>query len=165
MKRLLLLILYLLAVIFTHAQDTVYFCDFDQPSDTAGWYLVNGFQSNRWTIGIDSITGDGSLYVSNSATTVNYYDNRTSSLVYAYQRLALTRGVYRFSYDWRCAGERNFDYLRVFLVPDSVVVEAGAGPAEWNGNMRYSGTPTGWINLNGAQPLYQSGATMLQPGP
>ncbi len=117
------------------AQDTVYYCDFDHPSDTAGWQLENGGQTNYWTFGtIPSEASEGGrLYVtwdhyeSNRSNTYNPY---MGSVVYAYRRVVLPRGVCHYSYDWRCNGEEysgadSVDYLRVFLMPDTRAPMAG----------------------------------------
>ena len=161
MKKLLLLSSYLIVLTSLWAQDTVYFCDFDHPGDTAGWHLENGFQSNRWIIDTADGSGDGRLYVSTDATPFNYYDNSVSSLVYAYRRVLLERGAYRFGYDWRCAGERNFDYLRVYLVPDSVTLVAGSLPDGVNGRTFINGTPDGWTALDDGTALYQTDQTVV----
>ena len=153
MKKAMILLAMALLPLAAVAQDTVYFCDFDQPGDTAGWHLENGFQSNRWIIDTADGSGDGRLYVSTDATPFNYYDNSVSSLVYAYRRVLLERGAYRFGYDWRCAGERNFDYLRVYLVPDSVTLVAGSLPDGVNGRTFINGTPDGWTALDDGTAL------------
>ena len=156
MKKQVLISLFLMAVTLVRSQSVVYYCDFDSPSDTADWVLANGLQANRWTIGADGTLGSNALFVTNVATTVNYYDNGAGSLVYAYHRMALPVGAYRFSYSWRCMGERNWDFLRVFLVPDGVSLLAGVPPDGWP-RMYVSGTPDGWIGLDGNKQFYQSG--------
>ena len=102
------------------SQEMVYSCNFDQPTDTAGWVLLNGSQPNRWRIGTDNTMSSNAMYITNVSTTVNYYNYELPSEVFAYRRLELRAGDYRISYDWRCVGERRYDFFRVFLVPDSV---------------------------------------------
>ena len=160
MRKFLLLSSYLIVLTSLWSQDTVYFCDFDHPSDTAGWHLENGFQSNRWTIGTDSTLGSAALYVTDGSSSANSYC-RVESLVYAYRRMELPRGSYRFGYDWRCAGERNYDFLRVFLVPDSVGLSAGLPPEGWS-RLLAAGTPAGWFSLDGDEGLYQNVSSSWQ---
>ena len=107
-----------------------YTCGFEDAEENAGWVLENGTQPNAWYIGTAvNNGGTQSLYVSNNNGTSNAYDNSTASHVYAYRYINFSdTGAYAFSFDWRCEGESHYyDYLRAWLVPASVIHEAGDG--------------------------------------
>ena len=133
-----------------------YTCNFDSDSDTAGWVFVNGSQANQWYIGTATHnSGTKSLYISNDNGVSNAYTNTTTVFVYAYQELTLDAGSYAVSYDWKCNGEGNYDYIRVFLAPSSLSLTAGQDPS--GGTSAYSwrnaALPTGCISLCGADKL------------
>ncbi|MBQ9864383.1 MAG: fibronectin type III domain-containing protein [Bacteroidales bacterium] len=139
------------------SQEMVYSCNFDQPTDTAGWVLLNGSQPNRWRIGTDNTMSSNAMYITNVSTTVNYYNYELPSEVFAYRRLELRAGDYRISYDWRCVGERRYDFFRVFLVPDSVPIEVDGVPWLRSILMR---PPEGWIALDSG--MNSSGSSSWQ---
>ena len=154
MKKLLLLSFYLLVFTFAWAQDTVYWCDFDHSSDTTGWRLANGNQTDCWTIGTAPNMNSGGLYITNTGDS-NTFNPGSRSVVYAYRRVVLPRGAYQVSYDWRCMGGRlhslDVAFLRVFLAPDLLQPVAGVAPT----SPRIS-VPEGSIPLDGAGPLTNS---------
>ena len=119
---------------------------FEYDSDVS-WVFAN--DANGWCIG-DATNNGGSraLYISDDAGVSNAYNTGITSCSYAYKAFYLTPIEYTVSYDWKGGGESNFDYLRVFLVPSSVVINAGAsnyiGPTN---------TPNGWIALDGGSKL------------
>jgi len=107
-----------------------YTCGFEDAEENAGWVLDNGSAANQWFIGSAVNNGDSNaLYVSNNNGTSNAYNNGSSSHVYAYRYINFSdTGAYAFSFDWRCEGESHYyDYLRAWLVPASVNIEAGDG--------------------------------------
>ncbi|MDD4848852.1 MAG: choice-of-anchor J domain-containing protein, partial [Bacteroidales bacterium] len=121
-----------------------YDCDFENETENQYWKFENGTQTNRWCIGTaggNGNTGKG-LFISDDGFYNNY--SNTSSYVYAYRTIADMSGSMRVRFNWRANGESNYDFLRVFLVPDSVLLIAG----EANG-MKFGSdpTPTGWISL------------------
>lgn len=143
------------------SQEMVYSCNFDQPTDTAGWVLLNGSQPNRWTIGRDGSMTSNTLFVTNVDTLANYYVSNgyyTYSLVYAYRQVILPRGIYHVSYDWRCtgwngwgrAGYAGSDYMRVAVVPSTVVLTQGVVGEEL---FAPNSLPAGSIALDGGGPL------------
>jgi large repetitive protein len=88
---------------------------------------TNGTQVNKWVYG--SATGNpaNSLYVSNTNGTTNEYSTTSSSVVHAYRDIAIPAGTTTatFSFDWKAAGESNWDFLRVWLVPASFMPTSG----------------------------------------
>ncbi|WP_374460095.1 fibronectin type III domain-containing protein [Chryseobacterium taeanense] len=103
---------------------------------------TNGTQVNKWTYG--SATGNpaNSLYISNTNGTTNAYSTSSSSVVHAYRDIAIPAATTTatFSFDWKAAGESNWDYLRVWLVPASFMptsgnqITAGTGRIQIGGN-------------------------------
>ena len=134
-----------------------YACDFDSDSDTAGWVFVNGSQTNKWFIGTATHnSGTKSLYISNDNGVSCNYTNSTTVFVYAYQEFTLDSGSYDISYDWKCYGESNYDYIRVFLAPASHSLNAGSDPS--GGTSAYSWSsatlPSGFISLTGSNTKF-----------
>ena len=127
-----------------------YTCNFDNDSDTIGWVLLNGSQTNKWVI--DTAThnsGTKSLYISRDDGISNTYNARSVSIVYAYQDFALQAGYYSISYDWKCYGESDYDYIRVFLAPDIAPLTAGQTPTGGTYTLGWSSAalPSGFISL------------------
>ena len=153
LQKLLLLAAMMLVPWVTQGQGFNYTCNFDSDSDTVGWVFVNGSQQNKWFIGTAAHnSGTKSLYISNNNGTSNSYSGSTS-FVYAYQEFTLDSGGYAISYDWRCNGEGNYDYLRVFLAPTTVTLPAGASPNSTTTSSYTWGSetlPSGCISLTGS---------------
>ena len=169
MKKNVLYYLMLLALLMmplaTYAQSTVvapYTTGFELDDDMA-WIFANN--TNGWSMG--SATNNGgnrALYISNDGGTSNVYNNSSASASYAYKAFNLTNTEYTISYDWKCKGESNYDYLRVFLAPSTVTLTAG----DLN-NISTSGAPNGWIALDGGSKLnlkdnWQSVQRTFTPG-
>ena len=116
------------------------------------WVLVNGSLTNAWTWGEATHNGEGThgLYVSNDSGTTNGYDNSANTMVYATKTFNVEAGLYAFSYDWIAYGEYNYDFLRVALVPDTIVLEASTSrPTDFSN----STLPSGWVALDGGSQL------------
>ena len=130
-----------------------YSTDFETACD---WTLVNGGLTNAWVWGTAAHNGEGThgLYISNDGGTTNAYTNTKNTMVYATTRAyVFNDDIYRVSYDWRAFGENRYDYLRVALVPDTVMLEAGTTiPSGFS----YNSLPSGWIALDGGGKLNQS---------
>ena len=153
LQKLLLLAMLLAVPWVTQGQTFSYTCNFDNDSDTAGWVLLNSGQTNQWFIGTATHNGGTkSLYISNDNGTSNTYSTGTTVFAYAYQEFTLDSGGYAISYDWKCYGESNYDYIRVFLAPASATLTPGLDPT--GGNSAYSWSsaalPTGFISLTGS---------------
>ena len=115
--------------------------------DDAAWDLAGGY--NAWTLGTAASNGGSNgLYVSDDNGTSNAYTTSTSSTSFASRTFSLESGQYAFSFDWRCNGESNYDFLRVWVAPNSAALVANEFPVE---SSIATGTPEGWIDLVGGQ--------------
>ena len=148
--RMLLLAVVLLLPLFAQSQVLEYSCSFEDESDSAGWIFVNGTEANKWYIGTDSVNvGSRALFISNTDSSTNSYNNSSQSIAYVYHSFDLMPGSYYLSYDWKAYGESSFDYMRVFLAPSSATIVAGVLPDGTTATSIYSGVPNGWIPLDG----------------
>lgn len=122
----------------------------DFEGSSCGWSLLNGELTNTWNWGTAvNNGGTHALYISNDGGVTNAYDSGSSTIAYATKVFVFDEGEYEFSYDWKAKGEGTYDYLRVALVPTSVVLTAGTTPSGFN-----SGTlPTNWVALDGGGKL------------
>lgn len=150
MKKILLLLMVAACCLpwVSRAQSFNYTCTFEDDADTAGWLFSNG--SNAWII--DSAvasTGSRSMYISNGGGAHSYTTSATS-FSYAYREFDLTLGSYYLSFDWLAYGESSYDFIRVYLVPNSIAIPNGVAPdgstASYN---QYTSTPANWIALDG----------------
>ncbi len=96
-----------------------------------GWIMVNGSQANAWARGTTTAqSGDYSLYVSNDGGTSNAYTLTSTSVTHAYCNVSFPSGTesWRLRFNWKGQGEGTttlYDYLRVYLVEDTVTPIAG----------------------------------------
>ena len=140
----------------TQGQSFSYSCDFESVNDTAGWVFANGSQTNKWFVGTATNNGGTkSLYISDNNGTTNTYTVDAISFVYAYQEFSLSAGGYVVSYDWKCYGESNYDYIRVFLAPSTFNPTPGQDPTGGTSAYNWSSAslPAGFISLSGANKL------------
>ena len=152
LQELLLFAAMIVAPWATHGQGFYYTCDFDSDSATVGWVFANGSQTNKWRIGTATHNGGtGSLYVSNNNGISNEYTFTSTTFAYAYREFMLDAGSYSISYNWKCSGESNKDYIRVFLAPVSHPLIAGQDPTGGTSASYWSNAPlpSGFINLTG----------------
>lgn len=125
-----------------------------ESGDDADWTFANN--TNGWYIGTaTSKDGSQSMYISNDNGASNAYTLGSSSASYAYKPFSFPAGQTPISFDWKADGEGTstlYDYLRVFIVPASVTLEAG----QTNG-ISASSTPNGWIAVdNGSALIHQT---------
>lgn len=120
-------------------------------TDNQNWIALNG--SNGWSLGsATSHGGSRSYYISNDLGATNAYTITTTSRSYLYRVFNFfTTGSYIVSFDWNAQGESNFDFVRAWIVPDSLFnVQANNFPSGVSSN---SGLATadipGWIALGG----------------
>ena len=129
-----------------------FICNFDVVSDTTGWRFIQNGQTNQWFIGTATNNGGTrSMYISNNNGSSNAYNTSNVSFSYAYKEFTLAAGSYAISYDWKCYGESNYDYVRVFLMPASHNLTAGQDPT--GGTSAYSWSsaalPSTFVSLTG----------------
>ena len=118
-----------------------------ESGDDVAWDLMGGH--NSWILGsAASNSGSNGLYVSNDNGTSNAYTNTTSSTSFATRTFSLASGQYAFSFDWRCNGEEDYDFLRVWVAPNSATLVTNEFPVE---SSIATGTPEGWVDLVGGQ--------------
>ncbi len=126
-----------------------------ETSEDVSFITFNG--DNGWTVGNSAAaTGQRSLYITyDGANGQNIYNatatspNMPHSHSYAIRALDFsTAGLYYITYDWRCKGENNYDYMRVALAPQSQTFSdtttLGITP---------SALPQGWISLDDSAAL------------
>lgn len=88
--------------------------------------LTNGTQTNQWVVGTSTFaSGTHSLYISNNGS-ANAYSGSTS-VVQAYAQVSIPANAVDLglSFDFKCHGESSYDYMRVWLVPDTFTPTAG----------------------------------------
>ncbi|MBR1766673.1 MAG: fibronectin type III domain-containing protein, partial [Bacteroidales bacterium] len=125
-----------------------YSCDFENQSEVNSWDFVNG-TPNKWYIGTAANNGGTQgLYISNNEGTSNTYTKSSTSASFAVRSFDFAAGSYVFSFDWKNNGENNYDFIRVWLAPDSVVLTPNVFPVA---SRLYSNTPTGWTDIVGGQ--------------
>ena len=108
--------------------------DWESATENANWTLLNGTQTNQWTVG--SATSNGgtqSLYVSNDDGSSNAYTNNSTSTVWAYRDIQFgAANAFQLSFDWKCNGEGTstpWDYLGVYIgTPGDVTVGSVTPP-------------------------------------
>ena len=120
---------------------------------SCGWQLINGELTNQWAWGEAGTRNNHHLYISDNSGVSCNYDNTSSAMVYATKRFHFEEGWYRFQYDWLANGEKNWDYLRVALVPASVTLSAGTSAPSVPSGSFYNNLPSGWIALDGGSQL------------
>ena len=150
----------LLLPLVGQSQDINYFCDFEDEGDSAGWVFVNGSQTNKWYIGTDSLNvGSRAMFISSTDSATNAYANSSTSIVYAYREFVMPVGSYLISYKWHAYGEGSYDYIRVFLAPQSALLSAGVLPDGTTSTPNFLTTvPAGWIPLDGGSHLNMEGS-------
>ena len=119
----------------------------DDFEDGNNWMFINGSLTNAWAYGEAAHNGEGThaIYISNDGGATNAYNGSAPAVVYAVKSFDFEEGVYTFKYDWKANGEGTstmYDYLRVFIVPESVELVPGTSlptgltatalPAAWN---------------------------------
>ena len=115
------------------------------------WTLLNGSCTNAWAYSNNSIY---SPFISNDGGTTNAYSTGEASMVYATKLYAFEDAQYHFVTCWKGQGERNYDYLRIALVPATETLTPGTVPSGFS----YNSLPEGWIALDGGNQLCLSTA-------
>nr|WP_321450758.1 DUF5018 domain-containing protein [uncultured Carboxylicivirga sp.] len=122
-KLQLLLLLLILNSLTVFAQNLPINIDFSL--DNGGMTLVQDDQTNYWMHGYLEAYDSNCMFITNDGTN-NVYTKTTTSISHIYQTVNFN-GI-RFAtlnFKWLAYGEYAFDYLRVYLIPDNVTIEAG----------------------------------------
>ena len=105
-------------------------------STSEGWQLNNGSCQNYWTIGtVDSLNA---LFVTDNGTTPTYSYTRCAV---AAEKPFVVGDADKIivSFDLKCGGDYNKDYLRMFLAPPTQAYPGGiAQPWLYNSNTLYA---------------------------
>ena len=82
--------------------------------------------TNRWTVGNAIGNGGKSLYISKDGVAAEYSDGESHSLAYIIADFDnnVKFGIF---FDWMGKGEASYDFMRVYMVPDSLSL-----PVKWN---------------------------------
>lgn len=125
--------------------------DFESSSYDSRWILVGGDLTNVWTIGTAAANNSNrGLYISNDGGASNNYSATTPVAVFAYTVVWLEEGNYETSFDWRCNGEGNYDYLRAALLRgNGSLMATTTAAASWT----TTGLPSGALPIDGGQKL------------
>ena len=102
---------------------------FESASDLADWTLYNNrSKSTGWCIGgAERLCGTGALYLSADSGATVGYENNTLLVLASMDVMLLPQESYRISFDWKCEGEDDNDYLEVCWLTDSIYI--GAAPS------------------------------------
>ncbi|RZK12640.1 MAG: T9SS type A sorting domain-containing protein [Flavobacterium sp.] len=105
-----------------------------------GWSLQNGNQINKWFVG-DGVSGMNTLFISNDGGETNAYATGSTSLTHAYRSIQIPEGTDELilSFDWRAVGDGT-DYLKAWIVPETLVIVPGTQIATAAGNIPVGGT-------------------------
>ncbi|MBP3762708.1 MAG: hypothetical protein J6I49_02385 [Bacteroidales bacterium] len=150
-------------------QPLIYATGFEDTDDNATWTLDNGSYTNKWYIGTAAAnTGSRSLYISSDSGTSNSYRTISTSIVFAYRTVSFTAGTHNLNFSWRGQGEENFDFFRVFLVPDAQTPSTTHTGTSTSTNNFQTQVPSGWIDLipgklNSASDWANRSATFTVP--
>lgn len=128
----------------------------DFENETTLFQFANETANSKWYIGAAAHNGEGSsrgLYISNDSGNSNAYTYNTPSMVYAYVPITISSGKHEISYDWRCNGELDCDYMRVALVPATANLVGGTNAPS---GFSHNSLPEGWIAADGGNQLCQS---------
>lgn len=132
-----------------------YVCNFEISEDLSAWQMSNAGSTNYFAIGNQmSNGGSRALYVTSDGSTPGY-DNSSVSSAYATVPVNIPAGTYVVSYDWKCTGESNFDYARLFLAPATYTFQNSATYSEPSGFTIYV-LPDYCIPLDGGRKLNRS---------
>lgn len=118
--------------------------DFDS-ANCPSFDFHNG--TNAWTIGTAASSQGSALYIGNSQNHTYNVNSETYSI--ASIDIRLDTGWNYYQYDWKCQGERSFDFLRVALVPVAEDMVANQQPFA----LSTTTTPSSWLALDGGSQL------------
>ena len=118
-----------------------------EAGDDTQWEFAQG-NTNLWYIDTAAAaTGTRGLYISNDNGVTNAYNVNSQAVSYAFRTFDLASGEYAVSFDWRANGESNYDFLRVFAMPDSIQPVANV----FGATSFTTGIPAGWQDVVGSK--------------
>jgi large repetitive protein len=132
-------------------------------SDPIDWAVVNAAQTNYWVAGTAIATdGTRSMYITNDGTANAYTTSSAASVSHIYRDIQFPTSTTGFtlSFDWKCVGEYNYDYLKVYLVDVNTNPTSGAAllDADRIGDNGYN-SQSAWQNGIISLPASLSGTT------
>ena len=127
-----------------------YVTGFEDETDNAQWTFLNEDYVNAWRIGTATKKeGNRSLYVTMPTNDNSYASGSPQPYLFAYRVIDMAEpGLYDIGFSWKAQGESSNDFMRVFVVPDSIYIE----PGDRNG-ISATATPSGWVTLGGKYNL------------
>ncbi len=146
----------------TDPESVIFTCDFESSGESSNWTLVNGTSTNHWMIGSGTYAGtEGqSLFITNNGSD-NVYTINSTAAVWALRNITIPEdGIYQFVYDWKCAGESSFDYLKAYVIPSTTTPISG-DYLDPEGSVRLF--PGERLNLSGVWQTQES-EVMLEAG-
>jgi len=119
MFRVMLVAFMVLLGSFLYAQTVLWTEDFEDGS--TDWTILNGTLTNKWTHGTAVANGGThSMYISNNDGTSNAYTVTTKGVVHFYRDIAFPADAFlSLSFNIRCSGENNSDFVRVYVMPNT----------------------------------------------
>lgn len=104
-------------------------CDMeDDNHDIGRIHFVNGTQTNQWIRGTATTQrGTKSIYISNDGSSYAY-NNTAASVSHVYYDLEFPNipdTTWNFIWNWKGTAEATYDFLKVYLVPDTITPLAG----------------------------------------
>lgn len=127
-----------------------YLATFEDEADNAQWTFLNEDYVNAWRIGTATKKqGSRSLYVTMPTNDNSYASGSPQPYLFAYRVIDMAEpGLYDIGFSWKAQGEGTADFMRAFIVPDSIYIE----PGDKNG-ISATATPSGWVTLGGKYNL------------
>jgi hypothetical protein len=130
-----------------------YATGFEDDIDNSLWAFRNTGSRNDWYTG-NATFKDGvkSLYISNDKGISHAYTNNSACQVWAYRDFYFTPSDsnYVFSFDWKCTGENNYDWLSVYIgTPQQVDPLSSTSMSEPSAAIRFNNPLKGTQQFNG----------------
>ncbi len=92
-----------------------YFHDFEDAAENFAWTISNTTTANKWYIGKPAGYTDSVLYVS-SDNGANATYVATANTIWAYRDFTFgNASEFELSFNWKCQGEGNYDYIKVYI--------------------------------------------------
>ena len=127
----------------TKVQTASYHNDFETANQYAIWQTDENNGYNSWAVGDDVYSnGSHSMYIGVGGGHDYDYENTSTTNAYTYIPMRMKAGRYLVSYDWKCVGETNYDYMKV-----------GFAPYYSEFNVNSAAMPTGTIYADGGNTV------------